>query len=683
VEKLSQQRGYDGENVYTITGGNPFYVNEILAGYSTGIPDNIKDSILSVYNRLDEKTKHIWEILSIMPAALEVKHLEKLEPQFLSAIENGVETKILIIDKGFIFFKHELYRRTIESSLSPLLRVSLHKKILNLLLENPERHQKIEEIIHHAKNSNEYDLVVEYAPVAAKQAACVASHVEAAKLYLSAIEYYQGNDEDTLIQFYEAYAYECYLTNQVKEAIIYTTKCLNIWRRKNDVQKIGNSLRFLSRLWWFDGNRKQAERFAIEAIDVLDSQPPSNAKAMAFSNMSQLKMLSDESHACITWGEKAISMAKDLSDEETLCHALNNVGDVQIRVHSTKEQGIKLLEQSLEIALRNSYHEHAARAYTNIAHNGVLIRDYDFAKKALDVGIQYCEERNLDSWTMYMLSSQSKLQLETGQWKEAYRIADTLIRNDDQPPPVKIGALVVAASIKMRTGEPDVLPLLIEAKEKALQAMELQRMIPVVCALLEYEWLTGSAVLDKNMLDQTFGMVQRMGNRYENSELAFWLCKARKETLHLPDMYEGYQLQDHPSAMRAAKIWEKSGCTYLQALALFEGSEMDKRNAISLIHNLGALAVYEKLKFEMRSSGIKSIPRGMRRSTLENPALLTDRELDILQLLNEGLQNKEIAGRLFISAKTVDHHISNILFKLDVKSRTKAVQEAIRLEIIR
>jgi DNA-binding NarL/FixJ family response regulator len=52
-------------------------------------------------------------------------------------------------------------------------------------------------------------------------------------------------------------------------------------------------------------------------------------------------------------------------------------------------------------------------------------------------------------------------------------------------------------------------------------------------------------------------------------------------------------------------------------------------------------------------------------------------------LLNEGMQNKEIAARLFISAKTVDHHISSILYKLEVKSRVKAVQEAIRLEIIK
>jgi DNA-binding CsgD family transcriptional regulator len=683
VDKLAQEKGYNGEDVYTISGGNPFYVTEILAGYSLGVPDNIKDSILSVYHRLDEKTKHIWEVLSVLPTAFDVNYLEKLEPTFASAIENCLETKILIHEKGLVFFKHELYRRTVETALSPLVRVSLHKKILALLLENLVRDKKIEQIVHHAKNANEYDLVVLYAPIAARHAASVGSHIEAAKLYLSAIEYYQGDKKELLIQFYEDYAYECYLTNQIKEAIVYTGKSLNLWKQQNEKEKIGNCMRFLSRLWWFDGNRKQAESYGGQAIAVLDHLPASSAKAMAYSNMSQLMMLSDQPAECISWGEKAIAMAKELDDEETLCHALNNVGDVQIRIRSSKDKGIHLLEQSLELALKHSYHEHAARAYTNLGHNGMLIKDFDFAEKALEAGIQYCEERDLDSWTMYMQSSMSRLKLETGEWEEAYRIADTLLKNEVQSPPIKIHALVVAGTIKMRKGETDALPLLLEAKTKAFATMELQRIIPALVALLEYEWITGTNHIDAETLGGTIQMAQQMGNLYENSEFAFWLEKARNQQLPLREFYEGYQLSNPSAVRKAVTVWEKSGCPYHQALALFEGDEDDKRRAISIIHRLGAMAVYEKLKFEMRSSGIKSIPRGLRKTTQSNPALLTDRELDVLQLLNQGMQNKEIAGRLFISAKTVDHHISNIFFKLEVNSRTKAVQEAIRLEILK
>ena len=487
VEKMAVERGYSGEDVYSVSGGNPFYINEILASYSPGIPDNIKDSILSVYNLGDEKAKQVWQVLSILPTGFEIKYLKKLESFYAPVIENCLNNKILISKGDLIFFKHELYRRTIESSLSPFVRISLNKKILDTFLESFEQNQETERIIHHAKNANQYELVVKYAPLAAKKAASVGAHVEASKLYLTAIEYYQGNDKDMLIQFYESYAYECYLTNQIKEAIIYAGKALNILKEKDDIEKTGNCMRFLSRLCWYDGNRKKAETYANSAIEVLSSQSSSRVKAMAFSNMSQLKMLSDQPDECISWGEKAIEMAKELADDETLSHALNNVGVVQMRIRSTRQKGIELLQQSLEIALKNSFDEAAARSYTNLGINAVEMNDYPFAEKILEEGIQYCEERDLDSFTSHLLAYKARLNLEIGKWDEAYRIADNLIKNEDQSAIVKIWALIVLATIKMRRGEADLLPFLLEAKEKAFETMESTKIIPALIALLEYE----------------------------------------------------------------------------------------------------------------------------------------------------------------------------------------------------
>ena len=79
---MAEERGYNGEDVYSISGGNPFYVNEILASYSPGVPDNIKDSIFSVYNQHEEKTKHVWEIFSVIPAGFEINYLEKLDASY-------------------------------------------------------------------------------------------------------------------------------------------------------------------------------------------------------------------------------------------------------------------------------------------------------------------------------------------------------------------------------------------------------------------------------------------------------------------------------------------------------------------------------------------------------------------------------------------------------------------------
>jgi DNA-binding NarL/FixJ family response regulator len=114
---------------------------------------------------------------------------------------------------------------------------------------------------------------------------------------------------------------------------------------------------------------------------------------------------------------------------------------------------------------------------------------------------------------------------------------------------------------------------------------------------------------------------------------------------------------------------------------LLNGTYENKKSALTILQYLGAHAVYAKVKDEMRHLGSKGIPRGVHESTKRNPAFLTKRELDVLQLLKKGIQNKEIADILYISAKTVDNHISSIFFKLNVNSRLKAVQEAAKLDI--
>ena len=683
VDTMAKEKGYRGEDVYSISGGNPFYVMEILASYSAGIPDNIKDAVLSVYSRQEGKTKEIWELLSVTPAGLEIDTLSKAEPDYEKAIENCLEAKILLFEKGLIYFKHELYRRTVETSMSPFKRVMLNKKILDVLLQQEEQEIKVERIIHHAKNANDYDTVVKYAPVAAKRAASVGAHIEASKLYFTAIEYYQGKDKDLLTQFYQAYSYECYLTYKIKDAIIYQVKLLNILRERNAIEETGNCLRFLSRLWWFEGNRKQAEGYAEQAVQLLEQQPVSRVKAMVYSNMSQLKMLSDHFEECMYWGEKAIAMAKELDDDEILCHALNNVGSAQMKIESLGWKGAEFTRQSLDIALKNSYHEHAARAYTNLGSDWICVRQYERAQKALDEGIQYCEARDLDSWTNYMLSCKARLKLETGKWDEAFSIANNLLQNEDQTAIIKIIALAVIATILMRRGEEDPLVQLLETKEKALKAGEHQRIVPAMVALLEYEWIHGKTVIEKESLDLAIKTVEEIDNMFQNSEFVFWLFMARKQFVRIPKLFDGYQLKNRSDIDRAAAIWKEIGSPYEEALALYHGNNDDKKNAIAIVQQLGAKAVYDKMKQEMRESGIKNIPRGIRSSTKANPAFLTSRELEILQLLHEGLQNKEIGSRLFISAKTVDHHISSILFKLDVNSRTKAAQEAQRRGIIK
>jgi DNA-binding NarL/FixJ family response regulator len=126
----------------------------------------------------------------------------------------------------------------------------------------------------------------------------------------------------------------------------------------------------------------------------------------------------------------------------------------------------------------------------------------------------------------------------------------------------------------------------------------------------------------------------------------------------------------------AANAWESLGCSYEQARALADGDTAALLAALAIFEQLEARPMAELVRQRLRTAGVQTIPRGPRPTTKENPFQLTNRQLEILTLLTEELTNAEIAARLHISPKTVDHHVSAVLGKLQVSSREEAAELA-------
>ena len=124
--------------------------------------------------------------------------------------------------------------------------------------------------------------------------------------------------------------------------------------------------------------------------------PPGRELAMAYGNLSHLRMLQSDTAQTTLWGERAIELAERLQDAETLSYALNNLGTA--RLEDGDDEGWTQLERSLQVALEHGYEEHVARAYTNLAANTVARRDYARATDYLQNGLAYCTEHDLGSW---------------------------------------------------------------------------------------------------------------------------------------------------------------------------------------------------------------------------------------------------------------------------------------------
>jgi DNA-binding CsgD family transcriptional regulator/tetratricopeptide (TPR) repeat protein len=682
VDQWAEQLNYSGEDIYRLTNGNPFYISEILASYSDGIPENIKDSILNVFYRQHEEVREFWEKISIHPGRIEAALLEKIDPDYLEKLEACLRSSVLQTDGKYVYFKHDLYRRAIEETINPIQTRLFHKEILDLVLMDQVPAVDNVRIVHYAKMAEDSEKIVEYAPKAAADASKLGAHEEAATFYKMALAS-SIHPEEHIINLSEKYAYECYLTNQIREAITTSENTLAYFQKNKNLIKEGDTLRFLSRLWWLEGQREKAEIYALKAIEVLENGNPTRERALSYSNFAQLKMLAYQADEAVIWAKKAIQLAGKLNDIEIICHALNNMGTAQLHQPERFREGQANLLKSLKIGLENGFHEHVARAYTNLSSAQIFINNYEDGYKYLMDGIDYCEERDLDSWTYYMLSWKAQAELDRGNWKEAEKICDRLLESKIQSI-VKIGTLVVKFTLNIRRGNRVYVAMLHEAGEMALRSGELQRIIPVLSAYLEYYWLYRGEI-PQLIIDKAIDLLIKSGDPWSWGKLIFWAkkCRINIDLNKVPSLPALYELINNDNWEEAGREWEKRGCPYYHAICLMECGIEEKKKALMILKSLETVATEDKLKRELRELGFKTIPRGPRKSTRMNLAQLTNRQVEVLSLLKEGYSNHEIAEQLFVSRKTIDHHVSAILSKLEVKSRNKAVQEAINLGILK
>ena len=196
-------------------------------------------------------------------------------------------------------------------------------------------------------------------------------------------------------------------------------------------------------------------------------------------------------------------------------------------------------------------------------------------------------------------------------------------------------------------------------------------------------WVAGDSAQVIAEAESILEMAREYSDPWLDGEFAFWLWRVGAPRHLEQEIAEPYALQIAGDWRAAADFWRRIGCPYEQALALFDGDEAAQRDALTIFEKLGAEPAAEKLRHRLRAAGARGISRGPRQSTIENPAGLTTRQMEVLLLLSEGCINAEIARRLFISAKTVDHHVSAILAKLDARSRAEAVSIALQSDLIK
>ncbi|HZE05447.1 MAG TPA: response regulator transcription factor, partial [Solirubrobacteraceae bacterium] len=629
--------------------------------------------------RLPEGPRRLLDAVAIVPGQAEMWLLEVLAGSLLDRLDACLASGVLTAGDATVAFRHELARLAVEEAIPPNRRLALNRAALAAL--EGRRDANFARLAHHAEAAADTAAALQWAPRAAQQAAASGAHREAAAQYARALRFADAQPPGVRAEMLERRAEECYLTSQIDDAIEAQREALGVRRRLEDRLREGNALRVLSRLLFFAGRASEAEPLVLEAITLLEQLPPGHELAMSYANLSQRRMVVADSAEAMASGNRALGLARRLGDTEAEVYALTNMAAVEF--HTDPDEGRLKLETALELAQRHGHEELAGLTFNRLVMFPVRYRRFEMAQAHLANGLEYCAERGLDTFRLYLLGCRARLELDLGQWDEAADSAALVLRDPRSAQLARTWALVTLGLLRARRGDAEACAALEEASAMVHPTFELDRIAQVDAARAEQAWLTGDQNAVQRMTDEALALAVDRRDRWAAGELAYWRWRAGlQDNLPAVLVAEPYRLSITGDWAQAAERWREIGCPYETGLALADSNdETMLHQALEQLQALGARPAAAIVARRLREHGVRGIPRGPRPQTRENPAGLTARELEVLELVAQGLRNAQIANRLVVSEKTVDHHVSAILRKLDVRTRTEASAEAARLGI--
>ena len=673
---LAGGQGLDAAALYRLTGGNPFYVTEVVQSGMGEIPVSARDAVLARVTRLDAGPREVLDAAALIGTQVEFALLTTVSDATPAAADELLASGLLAGDGAGLSFRHEIVRRAVAGAVPPLRSGHIHARILGVLRDRGCDDDA--RLAFHAEAAGDGPEVLRYAPAAARRAAALGSHREAAAQFERALRFSGGLDPAAAAGLYDGLAAELGLLDRWQDAADALERALGGWREAADPRREGAALRRLSRTLWRLCRGQEALAAAEAAVSLLEPLGPSAELAWAQVNLGSRRMDDGQYEVAVGLTQQAEAMAESLGVPEVLSEALNTHG---CALADLGGDWTGPLMRALEIAVAEDLQEQAGRAFANLHVLYCSELRFTEAEPYFTDGVAYCDENDIGTFGICLRGEHTGTLEMLGRWDESAALSRELLTRSGASPVNRIGPLISLGKILARRGEPGAQEHLDEAMRSADGTTIPSHILRVRLARAEVCWLQGRGA-DARREAELAADASADDDGWECGMIAVWLRRTGSARPPRGELAEPYRQQIDGDWEQAAGLWTQLGCRYEAALALLgSGQEAALRDALNIVTDLGAKAAAALTRQAMRDRGFRSIPAGPRAATRAHPLGLTRREHEVLDLIVDGRTNAEIAGQLFISAKTVDHHVSAVLAKLGVPDRNAAARQAARLGV--
>jgi DNA-binding NarL/FixJ family response regulator len=470
----------------------------------------------------------------------------------------------------------------------------------------------------------------------------------------------------------EGWAHELDLLGKHEEVLLLRERAAEMWSVAGDKVREADNLRWTSRSLLRSGRYEDAQKMAGLAIGILEELPAGPELAWAYGNQAHILATGDRGREALKWSEKSLALAKRLGEEELVIFSLNDHGFARMSLGD--ETGRDDLEESLRLATEYGFAEHVLRAHVNLAAYYIASFDPLPAERHLDAVLDDVAGFELEDLRRHLLALRAWHRLLTGSWNDASEDASNALDVPSSFASTSVLALAVLAQIAARTGRfQEASAYIKRALADAARVSNVIWHIHQISA--EMAWLRGDSEELRHAAAAAAGAFE--GEMvYVAPAVDYWLWRSGHAINQTREVKGPLALEILGSWREAAAEWERRGCSYEAAIARLASEDQHALvSAVETFERLGAEPAADMARRKLRQLGVTARRRPSK-TTRAHPAGLTRREAEVLDLLSVGLTNPEIAKRLFLAPKTVEHHVSSLLAKLGAANRTDAVRIA-------